>query len=188
MFNHGTVYSRGDAPDEERITPQFVTTDQTGCNGSRVCSKRREGRYDGVMRNTHVRLGQPSDCDQLARLRTALWPESSVEACRRARTYPRRQVSGSYAAGDSGCAGRRRHASRFSGSRAAVMRRWMQPNTGGWLCGRMVRRGELPTARDWNRTPASGGGVGARAGMHRDGVGYQDRQYSFATRARGAGL
>jgi aminoglycoside 6'-N-acetyltransferase I len=31
------------------------------------------------VRDTHIRLGQPSDRDQLARLRTALWPESSVE-------------------------------------------------------------------------------------------------------------
>jgi aminoglycoside 6'-N-acetyltransferase I len=28
---------------------------------------------------TFVRLAQPSDCGRLARLRTALWPESSVE-------------------------------------------------------------------------------------------------------------
>ncbi len=31
------------------------------------------------MRDTTVRLASPSDCDHLARLRAALWPESSAE-------------------------------------------------------------------------------------------------------------
>jgi aminoglycoside 6'-N-acetyltransferase I len=32
-----------------------------------------------AMADIHVRLAQPSDCDQLARMRKALWPKSSAE-------------------------------------------------------------------------------------------------------------
>ena len=31
------------------------------------------------MPGVHIRLGRPDDCEQLARLRAALWPESSAE-------------------------------------------------------------------------------------------------------------
>ena len=32
-----------------------------------------------MISGVHIRLAQPSDCTQLARLRKALWPDSSIE-------------------------------------------------------------------------------------------------------------
>ena len=39
--------------------------------------------YDSRLKDIHIRLAQPSDCDQLASLRYRLWPESSAEEHRR---------------------------------------------------------------------------------------------------------